>query len=84
MENMPTPRHGADGVLLPNGKIMVVNGAQEGYMAGSISGGSGARNSQTCAWEYDPEADVGNGHVSGRFTVLACRCVFSCHDGAGR
>eukprot|EP00879_Flechtneria_rotunda_P011822 GHRR01012349.1.p1 GENE.GHRR01012349.1~~GHRR01012349.1.p1 ORF type:complete len:390 (+),score=85.85 GHRR01012349.1:976-2145(+) len=58
-ELMPSPRNLNDGVLLPNGKVLVLNGAKRGVIAN-------LRDAALDAWLYDPKAAAGS-----RFTVLA-------------
>lgn len=58
-EEMPFPRVFADAVLLPNGKIVVLNGAQRGVPGGGIDGGSTAKEGAYTAIVYDPEAPSG-------------------------
>lgn len=56
----------ADAVLLPNGKIVVLNGAQKGVPGGTIEGGSTAKEGAYTALLYDPTKPVGR-----RITPLA-------------
>ena len=53
-------------MLLPNGKVLVCNGAQRGVPGGTIDGGSTAKDAAFTALLYDPEAPAGN-----RITTLA-------------
>jgi len=55
-----------DAVLLPNGKILVCNGAQRGVPGGTIDGGSTAKDAAFTAFIYDPEKAPGS-----RITPLA-------------
>ena len=70
-EDMPGGRTGGDCVLLPNGKIVIVNGAASGQMGGSLQGGSPSKNPVLNAWLYDPEAPVNQ-----RYTVLAASPIY--------
>jgi hypothetical protein len=72
-EEMPLPRVFADGVLLPNGKIVVLNGAQRGVPGGGIDGGSTAKEGAYTAIQYDPEAPVGQ-----RISTLATSGIHRC------
>ncbi|KAF8059661.1 CA1 [Scenedesmus sp. PABB004] len=65
-EEMPLPRVFADAVLLPNGQIVILNGAQRGVPGGGIDGGSTAKTGAYTALLYDPEAPAGQ-----RMTELA-------------
>ncbi|KAF6264288.1 immunoglobulin E-set [Scenedesmus sp. NREL 46B-D3] len=58
-EAMPYGRNMNDCVLLPNGQIIIVNGARTGVI-------SNARNPAHDAWLYDPKAPAGQ-----RFRTLA-------------
>jgi hypothetical protein len=59
VEDMPGNRNLVDSVLLPNGKVLLVNGASNGVFGT-------ARNPVLQAWIYDPDAPFGK-----RFKVLA-------------
>ncbi|GBF98436.1 hypothetical protein Rsub_11081 [Raphidocelis subcapitata] len=65
-EEMPWPRTFTDAVLLPNGKILICNGAQRGVPGGTIDGGGTAKDAAFTAMLYDPEAPPGQ-----RMTSLA-------------
>jgi hypothetical protein len=47
---MPGPRNGADSIILPNGLVLLCNGAGAGLMTGGYSGGSYAANPVLNAW----------------------------------
>ncbi|PNH00956.1 Galactose oxidase [Tetrabaena socialis] len=67
MEKMNARRVMADAVLLPNGCVILLNGAQNGVAGDSATGGSSkAHFPQFWAVLYDPYAPPGN-----RFTRLA-------------
>lgn len=55
-----------DAVLLPNGKVLVCNGAQRGVPGGTIDGGSTAKEGAYTALLYDPDKPAGQ-----RVTTLA-------------
>lgn len=61
IEAMPMPRVMSDMVLLPNGDVMLINGAGSGS-----AGWDGARNPVTRPLIYNPNRGIGN-----RFTVMA-------------
>jgi hypothetical protein len=69
-ETMSTPRLFADAVLLPNGKVLIVNGAKRGMPAGTIEGGGLAKEPNYQAQLYDPDAPVGS-----RFRELASSAI---------
>ncbi|GFR41884.1 hypothetical protein Agub_g2393 [Astrephomene gubernaculifera] len=63
------PRIMADAVLLPNGKVVIVNGAHNGragWVTGSYDSGSGASRPANQALIYDPAKPLGK-----RFSRLA-------------
>ena len=70
-ERMPSGRTGVDCVVLPNGRVLLVNGAAFGQMQGSPEGGGQSRNAVTNAWLYDPNAPV-----NGRYTILAKSTIY--------
>jgi hypothetical protein len=72
-EEMPLPRVFADAVLLPNGKIVVLNGAQRGVPGGGIDGGSTAKEGAYTAIQYDPEDPPGQ-----RISTLATSGIHRC------
>ncbi|KAG2484185.1 hypothetical protein HYH03_016997 [Edaphochlamys debaryana] len=67
VDKMPTPRVMGDVIILPNGKLIVLNGAFKGLAGDSASGGV-AKANEPNMWPvlYDPEAPQGS-----RFTVLS-------------
>jgi hypothetical protein len=65
-EEMPLPRCFADAVLLPNGEVVILNGAKKGVPGGTIEGGGTAKEGAYMAVLYDPEAPAGK-----RMTNLA-------------
>jgi len=65
-EEMPLPRCFADAVLLPNGEVVILNGAKKGVPGGTIEGGGTAKEGAFMAVLYDPEAPAGK-----RMTNLA-------------
>ncbi|GLJ08369.1 hypothetical protein SUGI_0087380 [Cryptomeria japonica] len=65
MEEMPGPRIMGDMIILPNGEILIINGAQNG-----TAGFEHARGPVTNGWLYRPEAPEGK-----RFTVLAASTI---------
>lgn len=69
-EEMPWPRVFADAVLLPNGKVLVANGAQRGVPGGTIDGGGTAKEAAYTALLYDPDKPAG-----GRITTLATSTI---------
>ncbi|KAK9829506.1 hypothetical protein WJX72_006255 [[Myrmecia] bisecta] len=58
-ETMPTPRINHNVVLLPDGKLLVVNGAQQGIAGGSIGSGLATSPAFQPAM-YDPKAAIGS------------------------
>ncbi|KAI8465624.1 MAG: hypothetical protein J3K34DRAFT_525211 [Monoraphidium minutum] len=75
VETMPGPRVMVDATILPNGQVVLVNGARVVLVNGARSGNSNgggpggggqARGAETHAWLYDPKAPAG-----ARFSVLA-------------
>ncbi|KAK7460800.1 hypothetical protein VKT23_008729 [Stygiomarasmius scandens] len=64
IEQMPIPRHMLDMFPLPDGRIMIINGAQTGMSAypdaKDAVGESNADNPAFQAFVYDPEAPEGN------------------------
>jgi hypothetical protein len=58
-ETMSSPRLFADAVLLPNGKVLIVNGAKKGMPAGTIEGGGLAKEPNYQALLYDPDLPPG-------------------------
>ncbi|KAI8468211.1 MAG: hypothetical protein J3K34DRAFT_523112 [Monoraphidium minutum] len=67
VEKMPGGRNMVDSVLLPNGHVLLVNGARFGNSnGGGVFGGSQARSPVYEAWLYNPYAPAGQ-----RFTVMA-------------
>ncbi|KIZ02370.1 hypothetical protein MNEG_5589 [Monoraphidium neglectum] len=71
VEQMPGPRVMVDATLLPNGKVILVNGAKSGNSNNGGPGGGGqARDMEGHAWLYDPKAPAG-----GRFSVLAASAI---------
>lgn len=60
MENMPAPRVMGDMLILPNGEILIINGAQNG-----VAGWQLATNPALAPYLYRPSARAGK-----RFTVL--------------
>jgi hypothetical protein len=50
-ENMPGGRTGVDCVVLPNGRVILANGAATGRMNGGIDGGSQSKNPVFEAWQ---------------------------------
>ncbi|KAI8472424.1 MAG: hypothetical protein J3K34DRAFT_414131 [Monoraphidium minutum] len=65
-ETMPWPRVFTDAVNLPNGKILICNGAKRGVPGGTIDGGSTAKEAAFTALLYDPDKPSGQ-----RITQLA-------------
>ena len=65
-EDMPGPRNMNDVVLLPNGKLLIVNGAKKGKAGGGAGGGGIARDAALEAWVYDRAQPAGS-----RFKVMA-------------
>ncbi len=49
-EIMPGPRNGADSVVLPNGLVIIANGAAKGLISGSYNGGGAASSPVFEAW----------------------------------
>ncbi|KIZ03620.1 glyoxal or galactose oxidase [Monoraphidium neglectum] len=93
-EEMPWPRVFADAVLLPNGKILVCNGAQRGVPGGTIDGGSTAKQGAYTALLYDPDKPAGKrittlatskihrrGSAAGRLGNAKSECVDNCKEG---
>lgn len=79
-ERMPGPRVGVDEVVLPNGRVLLVNGARFGRMAGDSNGGSTAKGPVYEAWQYDPLVPLPAGYdynttVSPRYKVLAASSI---------
>ncbi|PNW76384.1 hypothetical protein CHLRE_11g467540v5 [Chlamydomonas reinhardtii] len=66
-EKMPLPRVMGDALVLPNGKVIVLNGAVKG-LAGDNAAGGAAKANEPALWPvlYDPDAPLGS-----RMTVLA-------------
>lgn len=60
----------ADAILLPNGKIVVANGAKKGVPGGNIDGGASAKDAAYTALLYDAEAPLGK-----RMTTLASSTI---------
>jgi hypothetical protein len=69
-EQMSSPRLFADAVLLPNGKVLIVNGAKKGMPAGTIDGGGLAKEPNYQAMLYDPDLPPGR-----RFKELASSAI---------
>jgi len=69
-ETMSSPRLFADAVLLPNGKVAVLNGAKKGMPAGTIEGGGLAKEPNYQALLYDPDLPPGR-----RFRALASSAI---------
>lgn len=69
-EEMPIPRTFTDALLLPNGMVAVLNGAQRGVPGGGINGGSTAKEPAYTALLYDPEKPAGQ-----RITTLASSTI---------
>lgn len=65
IENMPEPRVMGDMLILPNGEILIINGAQNG-----VAGWLNARNPALAPYLYRPSARAGK-----RFTVLAASTI---------
>eukprot|EP00253_Pinus_taeda_P034966 PITA_34966 len=65
IENMPTPRVMGDMLILPNGEILIINGAEK-----RTSGWELARNPALAPYLYRPNALAGQ-----RFTVLATSTI---------
>ena len=59
-----------DAVLLPNGQVLVCNGAQRGVPGGTIDGGGTAKDAALTALLYDPEKPAGS-----RITPLASSTI---------
>ncbi|EFJ44399.1 glyoxal or galactose oxidase [Volvox carteri f. nagariensis] len=66
MERMPLPRVSGSAVLLPNGQVLLINGAKRGLLGDAVSGG-GAMLNEPNFWPvlYDPTAPEGS-----RYTTL--------------
>lgn len=67
-----------DAVLLPNGKVLVCNGAQRGVPGGTIDGGSTAKDPAYTAMLYDPDKPAGS-----RITPLASSNIHRCGSPPG-
>eukprot|EP01018_Ginkgo_biloba_P039247 Gb_05821 [translate_table: standard] len=65
MENMPAPRVMGDMLILPNGQILIINGAQKGTAGWEL-----ARNPALAPYLYQPNALNGR-----RFSVLAATTI---------
>ena len=65
MESMPAPRVMGDMLILPNGEILIINGAQNGF-----AGWGNATNPALAPYLYTPNASSGE-----RFTVLAASTI---------
>ncbi|GIL87067.1 hypothetical protein Vretimale_14230 [Volvox reticuliferus] len=61
MERMPLPRVSGSAVLLPNGQVLLINGAKRGMLGDAVSGG-GAMLNEPNFWPvlYDPMAPEGS------------------------
>ena len=63
-EGMPSPRFMGEAIILPDGKLMLVNGAKTGVSGfnniGSMTGNSNADNPVLQPWIYDPLATRGS------------------------
>ena len=63
-EGMPSPRFMGEAIIMPDGKLMLVNGAQTGVSGfnniGSMTGNSNADNPVLQPWIYDPLATRGS------------------------
>jgi hypothetical protein len=70
VEDMPLARTMGQAVLLPNGKVVVVNGAQTGRAGGGLLGPGQARDPAYAAVLYDPEAPAGE-----RYAPLAASTI---------
>lgn len=75
VEQMPAPRCHFDTVLLPNGKVMLINGAEMGIGglpdAPEYSCGNCGNEPVTEPWEYDPAAPVGKRFTrTGAFSTI--------------
>ncbi len=57
-------------MLLPNGKVVILNGAQRGVPGGRIAGGGMAKDPAYTAVYYDPDAPAGK-----RMKVLATSTI---------
>ncbi|KAG2485822.1 hypothetical protein HYH03_015532 [Edaphochlamys debaryana] len=67
VEDMPSPRVSGSAVLLPNGQVLLINGAQRGLLGDAAAGGVAMLNEPNFRPVlYDPEAAPGL-----RFTTLA-------------
>ena len=61
METMPDSRVMPDAVLLPNGYVVILNGAQTGLAGDSIAGGAGKCNNPNLQpYLYKPDAPAGS------------------------
>ena len=65
MENMPAPRVMGDMLILPNGEILIINGAEKGTACWEL-----ATNPALAPYLYRPNALAGQ-----RFTVLAATTI---------
>ena len=65
MENMPTPRVMGDMLILPNGEILIINGAEKGTAGWEL-----ATNPALAPYLYKPNALAGH-----QFTVLAATTI---------
>ncbi|GAA6006170.1 hypothetical protein JCM10207_000549 [Rhodosporidiobolus poonsookiae] len=67
--NMPMGRVMSDAILMPDGKVLIINGAQDGIAGyGNVKDEVGASNSKTPAKTpilYDPLAETGNEWTTG-------------------
>ncbi len=70
-EVMPGPRSGVDSVVLPNGKVVLLNGGSQGLMSGNYDGGGSGGGPVLAAWMYEPDKASGQ-----RFTVLASSTIY--------
>ncbi len=60
-ETMPSPRVSGTSVLLPNGMVLLVNGAKRGLLGDAVSGGGAMLNEPNLTPAlYDPQAPEGS------------------------
>ncbi|KAK5114626.1 hypothetical protein LTR62_002198 [Meristemomyces frigidus] len=65
LDSMPSPRTMAEGILLPDGTVLWLNGAAEG-----AEGFNQARSPATQAWLYDPSAALGARWTTGASSAI--------------